>query len=49
MFTAYPYLTLLTLHYSSHLLSPDHKWAHPLLIFWLEGDDEDIADDVDKY
>jgi hypothetical protein len=47
--TAYPYPTLLTLHYSSHLLSPNHKWAHPLLIFWSEGDDEDIADDIDEY
>jgi hypothetical protein len=27
---------LLNLHNSSHLLSPHHKWAHLLLIFWSE-------------
>jgi hypothetical protein len=49
MLTAYPYPTFLKLHDSSHLLSPDHKWAHPLLIFWSEGDEEEFADDVDEY
>jgi hypothetical protein len=49
MLTAYPYTTLLNLHYSSHLLSPDCKWAHPLLIFWSEGDEEDFVEDVDEY
>jgi hypothetical protein len=23
--------------------------SSPLLIFWLEGDDEDFADDVDEF
>jgi hypothetical protein len=49
MLAAYPQPTLLYLHYSSHLLSPDHKWAYPLLIFWSESDEEDFADDVDEY
>jgi hypothetical protein len=28
---------LLTLHNSSHLLSPHHKWAHPLLNFFIKS------------
>ena len=42
-------LTLLNLHNSSHLLSPHHKWAHPLLILWSEADEEDFDEDVDDY
>jgi hypothetical protein len=40
---------MLNLHYSSHFLIPDQKWAHPLLIFWSEGDEKEFADDVDEY
>jgi hypothetical protein len=40
---------MLTMHNSSHLLSPHHKWAHPLLNFWSEANEEDCDDGDDEY
>jgi hypothetical protein len=40
---------LAPLAYSSHLLIHHHKWAHPLLNFWSEGDEKDFDEDFDGY